>query len=187
MRIGGIVFDPVSFAFQSVLFGFYRSFFIIGWKKDAVCVSLTHVFLITADRDYCFNNVRCKSISPNRLGGAILYKAFVEFRLLMLWFSIPFSDKTIDLPAVSANPTIDYSKNYRSRRHEQPIPPIMKNVRYKLGNPTETRAIQSRTQIAAQHSELGIIDLHRIPATYIAPSPRQPICPAAADNPRVRS
>ena len=34
----------------------------------------------------------------------------------------------------------------------------MKNERYKLGNPTETRTIQSRTQIAVQNSELGSND-----------------------------
>ena len=72
MRIGCFVFGLVSFAFQSVLFGLYRTFFIIGWKKDAVCMAFTHVFLITADRDCCFNFVVYKSISPNRLGGAIL-------------------------------------------------------------------------------------------------------------------
>ena len=60
----------------------------------------------------------------------------------------------------------------------------MKNERHKLGNPTETRTIQSRTQIAKQHSELVISDLHRIPESYIAPSPRQQSCPAAADPPR---
>ena len=81
---GCFAFGFVSFAFQSVLFGLYLSFFIIGWEKDAVCVSLTHVFGITADRDYCSNFVRCKSISPNRLGRTILYKAFVRFRLLMI-------------------------------------------------------------------------------------------------------
>ena len=68
VRIGCFVFDPVSFAFQLVLLGLYHSFFIIGWKKDAVCVSLMLVFLITADRDYCANFVGCKPISPNRLG-----------------------------------------------------------------------------------------------------------------------
>ena len=41
---GCFVFGLVSFAFQSVLFGLYRLFFIIGGKKDAVCVSFTHVF-----------------------------------------------------------------------------------------------------------------------------------------------
>ena len=71
---GCFVFGSVSFAFQSGLFGFYRSFFIIGWKKDAVCLALMHVFLITADRDYCTNFVGCKSISPNRLGRSILEK-----------------------------------------------------------------------------------------------------------------
>ena len=69
---GCFVFDPVSFAFQSVLFGLYRTFFIIGGKKDAVCVAFLLVFWITADRDYCSNFVGCKSISPNRLGRTIL-------------------------------------------------------------------------------------------------------------------
>ena len=78
-----------------------------------------------------------------------------------------------DTIAVSANPTKDHCKTPRSRRHKRPLPPIMKNVRYKPNNPTETRTIQSRTQIAAQHSELGISDLHRNTATYIAPNPRQ--------------
>ena len=72
VMFGCFMFDPVSFAFQSVLFGLYRLFFIIGWEKDAVCLALSHVFLITADRDYCFNFVGCKSISPNRLGRRIL-------------------------------------------------------------------------------------------------------------------
>ena len=74
VRIGCFVFDPVSFAFQLVLFGLYRLFFIIGWKKDAVCLAFTHVFLITADRENSTNFVCCKSISPNRLGRTILEK-----------------------------------------------------------------------------------------------------------------
>ncbi len=41
---GCFVFDPVSFAFQTVLFSLCRLFFIIGWKKDAVCMAFTHVF-----------------------------------------------------------------------------------------------------------------------------------------------
>ena len=72
VRIGCFVFDPVSFAFQMVLFGLYLSFFIIGGKKDAVCVAFLLVFWITADRDYCSNFVGCKSISPNWLGRNIL-------------------------------------------------------------------------------------------------------------------
>ena len=48
MRIGCFVFGLGLFAFQTVLFGLYHSFFIIGWKKDAVCMALTHVFF-----DYC--------------------------------------------------------------------------------------------------------------------------------------
>ena len=69
---GCFVFGLGLFAFQLVLFGLYRSFFIIGWKKDAVCVAFLLVFLITADRDYCSNFARCKSISPNRLGRTLL-------------------------------------------------------------------------------------------------------------------
>ena len=57
VRIGCFVFGLGLFAFQMVLFGLYRLFFIIGGKKDAVCMALTHVFLITADRDCCFNFV----------------------------------------------------------------------------------------------------------------------------------
>ena len=41
---GCFVFGSVSFAFQSVLFGLFRTFFIIGWKKDAVCVAFLLVF-----------------------------------------------------------------------------------------------------------------------------------------------
>ena len=44
VKIGCFVFDPVSFAFQLVLLGLYLSFFIIGWKKDAVCVAFLLVF-----------------------------------------------------------------------------------------------------------------------------------------------
>ena len=72
VMFGCFVFGSVSFAFQTVLLGLCRSFFIIGWKKDDVCLALTHVFGITADRDYCSNFVRCKSISQNWLGRTIL-------------------------------------------------------------------------------------------------------------------
>ena len=41
---GRFVFGLGLFAFQSVLFGLFRLFFIIGWKKDAVCTAFTHVF-----------------------------------------------------------------------------------------------------------------------------------------------
>ena len=34
-----------------------------------------------------------------------------------------------------------------------------------------------------RYIEVGTNSLHRIPESYIAPSPRQQICPAAADNP----
>ena len=44
VKIGCFVFGLVSHAFQLVLFGIFRTFFIIGGKKDAVCMALTHVF-----------------------------------------------------------------------------------------------------------------------------------------------
>ena len=147
------MFGLVSFAFQMVLFGIFRSFFIIGWKKDAVCVALTHVFWITADRDYCSNFVWCKSISPNRLGRTILYKAFVRFRLLKNRYSITVSAKTIDPTAVSANPTKSHGKNSRSRRNEQSIPPIMKNER-----PNAGRNLLKRERFRPEHKQL-----HQIP------------------------
>ena len=122
-------------------------------EKDAVCLALTHVFWITADRDYCSNFARCKSISPNWLGRTILYKAFVRFGLLMLWFSITVSAKTNDSTAVSANPTKDHSKIPRSRRHEQSIPPIMKNER-----PNAGRNLLKRVRYRPEHKQL-----HQIP------------------------
>ena len=111
VRIGCFVFDPVSFAFQSGLFGIFRTFFIIGWKKDAVCIAFLLVFWITADREmvpisFC--------ASPfHQIGWAEEYckNAFVRFRLLMIWYSITVSAKTIDPTAVSANPTKSHSKN----------------------------------------------------------------------------
>ena len=150
---GCFVFDPVSFAFQSVLFGLYRTFFIIWREKEAVYLALTHVFGITADRENCSNFVWCKSISPNRLGGTILEKAFVRLRLLNNWYFITFSAKTIDPTAVSANPTKDHSKIPRSRRHEQSIPPIMKNER-----PKTQRNLLKRERYRPEHKQL-----HQIP------------------------
>ena len=74
-------------------------------------------------------------------------------------------------------PTIDHSKTSRSRRNEQPIPPTMKNVRYQPNNPTETRTIPARTQIAKQYSELGSNDStgNKLPIS---------LSTAAADMPR---
>ena len=46
-------------------------------------------------------------------------------------YPVPLSTKTIAPLAVSANPTKEKIKTYRSRRNEQSLPPIMKNVRYK--------------------------------------------------------
>ena len=79
----------------------------------------------------------------------------IQSKLLTHKYSIPLSVKTNDPIAVSANPTIVHSPTNRSRRHERLLHPIMKNVRNKPNTPTETRTIQSRTQIAAQNSELG--------------------------------
>ena len=116
---GCFVFDPVSFAFQLVLFGLYRLFFIIGWEKDAVCISFFARFLITADREMVPISL---DASPfHQIGRAEAYckNAFVRFGLLMIWFSITVSAKTIDPTAVSANPTKDFGKKPRSRRNEQ--------------------------------------------------------------------
>ena len=42
---GCFVFGFGLFAFQSVLLGLYRTFFIIGWKIYAVCVAFNARFL----------------------------------------------------------------------------------------------------------------------------------------------
>ena len=77
----------------------------------------------------------------------------------------------------------DYVKAPRSRRNVQSIPPIMKNERSKPNNPTETRAIPARTQIAKPNSELGINDStgYRIPILSQARGSLH--FPAAADPP----
>ena len=111
---GCFVFDPVSFAFQSVLFGLYRTFFIIGWKKDAVCLALSHVFLITADREIVSISLDASPFHQIDWAEPYCKKVFVQFRLLNNRYSIPFSTKTIDPTAVSANPTKDHSKTPRS-------------------------------------------------------------------------
>ena len=93
VRIGCFVFGFGLFAFQSVLFGLFRTFFIIGWKKNAVCVSFFARFLITADRE--IGPISLDASPFHQIGWAQPYckKAFVRFRLLMLWYSIPFSAK----------------------------------------------------------------------------------------------
>ena len=178
VRIGCFVFDPVSFAFQLVLFGLYRSFFIIGWKKDAVCLALSHVFGITADRDYCSNFARCKSISPNWLGRTILCKAFVRFRLLMIWYSIMLSAKEAIQPRLAQIPRKILAKTPRSRRHEQSIPPIMKNER-----PKTQQNLLKRKQYRPEHRQL-----HQIPNWGRATAPEFSYQywykPAAAKMPR---
>ena len=65
-------------------------------------------------------------------------------------------------------PTIDNGKIKRSRRHEQPIPPPMKNER-----PNAQRDFLKRKrskpehQAPKHHVEVGIKNLHRIQAAYI--------------------
>ena len=100
VRIGCFVFGSVLHAFQSVLFGLYRLFFIIGWEKDAVCLALTHVFWITADREMVPFSL---DASPfHQIGWVEPYwkKAFVRFGLLMIWYFMPFSAKTNDSTAL---------------------------------------------------------------------------------------
>ena len=99
------------------------------WKKDAVCVSFLLVFWITADRE--IGPISSGASPFHQIGWAESYckKAFVRFGLLNSRYSIPFSTKTNDSTAVSANPTKVLAKTPRSRRNEQSIPPIMKNVR----------------------------------------------------------
>ena len=101
------------------------------WEKRRCLCSFDARFLITADRDICFNFVRCKSISPNRLGRTILYKAFVRRRLLMIWYSIMLSAKEAIQPRLAQIQRKIMAKPPRSRRNKQSIPPIMKNKRYK--------------------------------------------------------
>ena len=130
VKIGCFVFGLGLYAFQSVLFCLYRLFFIIGWEKDAVCLALAHVFGLPLTT--IFVPISFVASPFHQIGWAEQYwiKAFVRRKPLMIWFSITVSAKTIDPTAVSANPTKDYSKTPRSRRHEQSIPPIMKNERY---------------------------------------------------------
>ena len=175
------MFGSVSFAFQSVLFGLYRSFFIIGWKKDAVCLALTHVFWITADREMVPIS---SGASPfHQIGWAEPYckKAFVRFGLLMIWYSITFSAKETTQPRLAQILRKILAKPPRSRRNEQSIPPIMKNER-----PKTQQNLLKRVRYRPEHSPL-----HQIPNWGVATctgfqlpkwatSPRQPSFPAAA-------
>ena len=73
-------------------------------------------------------------------------------------FSLPLS-AILTLHSRSAViSTIDHSKTSRSRRYERSTPPPMKNERHQPNNPTETRTILSRTQIAKLHSHLASND-----------------------------
>ena len=126
ISFGCFVFGLKLFAFQKISLGFGRTFFI-GGGMDCSFLRLRGVLIwifvgITADRAISSNFVWCKPISPNWLGRTIMEKAFVRLRLLMFWYPIPVSAKTIDPIAVSANPTIEHSKTTSSRRHERSIP-----------------------------------------------------------------
>ena len=181
---GCFVFGLRSHAFQSVLFGLYRTFFIIGGKKDAVCMALTHVFLITADRDMV---PILSGASPfHQIGWAEPYckKAFVRLRLLKNWYSIPFSAKQSTQPRLAQILRKAMAKTPRSRRNEQSIPPIMKNER-----PNAQQNLLKRERHRPEHKtpkqkiEVAISDPHRNSANNIVPNPRQQSCPAAAIPP----
>ena len=110
-------------------------------------------FLITADREMVPISLDASPFHQTGWAEEYCKKAFVRFRLLMIWYSIPFSAKTIDPTAVSANPTKDHNKTNNSRRHEQSIPPIMKNER-----PNAGRNLLKRVRYRPEHSQL-----HQIP------------------------
>ena len=81
------------------------------WKKTLFVYPFCSFFLITADREMVPIS---SGASPfHQIGWAEPYckKAFVRFRLLNNCYFIPFSAKTIDPTAVSANPTKDFGKN----------------------------------------------------------------------------
>ena len=127
---GCFVFGLGLFAFQSVLFCLYRSFFIIGWKKDAVCTALTHVFGLPLTATIA--SIMSGASPFHQIGWAEPYckKAFVRLRLLIIWYSITVSAKIIDPTAVSANPTKDFGKNETQPQARTVHPPIMKNERH---------------------------------------------------------
>ena len=155
------------------------------WVGNRRCLcSYNARFLITADREIVAISFGTSPFHQLDWAKPYCKKAFVRFRLLMLWCSITFSTKTIAPTAVSANPTKDHSKIPRSRRHEQSIPPIMKNER-----PKTQRNLLKRKRSWPEHKQLyQIPNWGRAIRTGIqlpnwATNPRQPKCPAAADPP----
>ena len=60
-----------------------------------------------------------------------------------------------------------------------------KRKTYAQQNFLKRKRPQPEHQATKRYVEVGMNSLHRTPESYIAPSPRQQICPAAADNPRV--
>ena len=87
------------------------SFVFHYWVEKRRCLcSFDARFLITADRD--FVPISLDASPFHQIGRAEPYwkKAFVRFRLLMIWYSITFSAKTNDPTAVSANLMKDFGK-----------------------------------------------------------------------------
>ena len=160
-------------------------FSLLVEKKTLFVYPFLLVFWITADRDCCSNFVGCKSISPIRLGRTILYKAFVRFRLLMIWYSIMLSAKEAIQPRLAQIPRKILAKTPRSRILTI-YPPIMKNER-----PTAQRNLLKRKRYRPEHRQL-----HQIPNWGLSictgnqlpkwvTSPRQPTLPRRSGSPRV--
>ena len=61
-----------------------------------------------------------------------------------------------------------------------------KRKTYAQQNLLKRKRLQPEHKASKRYVEVAISDLHRNIADYIAPSPRQQICPAAADTPGVR-
>ena len=61
-----------------------------------------------------------------------------------------------------------------------------KRTTYAQRNLLKREQSKPEHQASKHHVEVGTNSLHLNTATYIAPSPRQQSCPAAADNPGVR-
>ena len=110
---GCFVFGLVSFAFQSGCPACIVRFSLLG--GDRSCLRLRDVLPWK-----CVELPLTATVVPISLGASPFHQlgwvepywknAFVRFELLMIWYSIPFSTKTNDPTAVSANPTKDHSK-----------------------------------------------------------------------------
>ena len=124
------------------------------WVENRRCLcSFDARFLITADREMVPISF---GASPfHQIGWAEEYckKAFVRLRLLMIWFSITLSAKEPTQPRLAQILRKILAKTPRSRRHEQSIPPIMKNER-----PKTQRNFLKRERSRPEHKQL-----HQIP------------------------